>query len=57
MKGRLTIMGEFYGKKIAAKEINPKTGEAWTIDDVPKLWKAKTLKWLEEHVNETPAEE
>ena len=50
-------MGEFYGKKIAAKEINPKTGEAWTIDDVPKLWKAKTLKWLEEHVNETPAEE
>ncbi len=45
-------MGAFYGTKIASGEINPKTGKAWTIDDVPKLWKAKTQQWLDEHVNE-----
>lgn len=44
-------MGEFYGKKIANGEINPKTGAAWTIDDVPRLWKKATQTWLDEHVN------
>lgn len=45
-------MGEFYGKKIVSGEINPKTGEAWTIDDVPRLWKKKTQQWIEEHAND-----
>ena len=44
-------MGEFYGKKIANGEINPKTGEPWTINDVPKLWRKKTQDWLDSHVN------
>jgi hypothetical protein len=44
-------MGEFYGKKILRGEINRKTGEAWTIDDVPRLWKTRTIKWLEEHTS------
>ena len=42
-------MGAFYGTKIKNSEINPKTGEAWKIEDVPKLWKKATLKWLEEN--------
>lgn len=42
-------MGAFYGTKIKSGEINPKTGEAWKIEDVPKLWKKATLKWLEEN--------
>lgn len=44
-------MGEFYGKKILHREINPKTGEPWTIDDVPRIWKKKTQDWLDEHSN------
>ena len=42
-------MGAFYGTKIKNGEINLKTGEAWKIEDVPKLWKKATLKWLEEN--------
>lgn len=42
-------MGAFYGRKIKHGEINPKTGAAWTIEDVPKLWKNATIKWLNEH--------
>lgn len=42
-------MGKFYGVKIKNEEINPKTGEAWTIEDVPKLWKRATQKWLAEN--------
>ncbi len=34
-------MGAIYGRRIRAGEI--------TIDNVPKLWKAATLKWLKEH--------
>lgn len=34
-------MGKFYGLKI-------KAGER-TLDDVPKLWKAVTEKWLVEN--------
>ena len=45
-------MGEFYGKKIKYGEINPKTNEPWTINDVPKLWKKKTIEWLEAHSEE-----
>ena len=39
-------MGAFYGQKIKNQEINPKTGEAWKLADVPSLWKAKTEEWL-----------
>ena len=42
-------MGKFYGMKIKNGEINPKTGEAWVIADVPRLWRKATEKWLEEN--------
>ena len=42
-------MGKFYGTKIKNGEINPKTGQPWTIDDVPKLWKNATEKWIAEN--------
>lgn len=34
-------MGRFYGMKILAGEM--------TIDDVPKLWRTVTEKWLNEN--------
>lgn len=40
-------MGKFYGVKIKNGEINQKTGDPWTIADVPKLWRAATEAWLE----------
>lgn len=40
-------MGAFYGNKIKDKEINPKTGKAWVLEDVPAYWRAKTEQWLE----------
>lgn len=42
-------MGEFYGKKIKTSEINTKTGDPWTIEDVPKLWRTATARWLRDH--------
>lgn len=39
-------MAEFYENKIRNKESNPKTGNAWCIDDVPKLWKKKVEELL-----------
>ena len=42
-------MGRFYGLKIRNQEINPKTGATWTIDDVPRLWRNATIKWLNEN--------
>lgn len=42
-------MGKFYGVKIKNGEVNSKTGQPWTIDDVPRLWKAATRKWLEDN--------
>lgn len=44
-------MGAFYGRKILNGEINPKTGAAWTIDDVPKFWRKSTQEWLDAHSN------
>lgn len=41
-------MGAFYGSKIYARENNPKTGEAWRLEDVPTFWKQKVEKWLKE---------
>ncbi|TCL54766.1 hypothetical protein EDD76_1187 [Kineothrix alysoides] len=32
-------MGRFYGERIKAGEL--------TLDDVPKLWRAVTEKWLD----------
>lgn len=45
-------MAAFYGTKILNGEINLKTGAPWVIGDVPKLWRAKTQAWLDEHSNE-----
>ena len=42
-------MGRFYGTKIKNGEINPATGAAWTLNDVPKLWRKATEKWLNEN--------
>lgn len=39
-------MGRFYGKKILA------SNGTYTIDDVPKLWRNATEKWLAENGNE-----
>ena len=39
-------MGAFYGTKIKNGTINPATGKAWNINDVPKLWKKKAETWL-----------
>lgn len=34
-------MVKFYLTKIQNETINPNTGEAWKLEDVPKLWRAK----------------
>ncbi len=39
-------MGAFYGNKIRAEEMNPKTGEVWKLEDVPSFWRKKTEEWL-----------
>jgi len=43
-------MGAFYGTKIKNAEINPKTGTAWTLEDVPALWRTKTEQWLKDKI-------
>lgn len=40
-------MIQFYVEKIQTKTMNPNTGEAWTIEDVPRLWRSKVQKALE----------
>lgn len=45
-------MGAFYGYKIVHEEINVRTGNPWTMEDVPKRWKETTQKWIEEHTND-----
>lgn len=42
-------MGKFYGTKILNGEINSRTGAAWVIDDVPKLWRNATAMWLSQN--------
>ena len=44
-------MGRFYGLKMKNSEINPNTGAAWTIEDVPKLWRKATEKWLADNAD------
>lgn len=41
-------MVAYYVAKIQDKEINPKTGEVWTVNDVPKLWRKKVEAALSE---------
>lgn len=40
-------MVKFYADKIMKGTINPTTGKAWTVDDVPKPWRVKVVKELE----------
>ena len=42
-------MGAFYGNKIKNVEINPKTGKAWELGDVPAYRKEATERWLKSH--------
>ena len=42
-------MGAFYGRKIRDGVNNPKTGEAWKLEDVPSLWQKKTEEWLNQN--------
>ena len=44
-------MAYFYGYRIVNGIINPKTGEPWTIEDVPTRYVAATEQWIEEHTN------
>ena len=41
-------MKKLYYNKIVNKIINPKTDEAWCINDVPSLWKAQVEELLNE---------
>ncbi len=40
-------MVKFYVVRIRNQEINANTGEAWKLEDVPKLWRAKVDKELQ----------
>lgn len=44
-------MGRFYGTKILSGEINARTGEPWKLEDVPRLWKNATERWLAENAD------
>lgn len=41
-------MVAFYVEKIKNKTMNPSTDQAWKIEDVPNLWRAKVEKALQE---------
>ncbi len=40
-------MVKFYADKIKTGIINQNTGMAWSVDDVPKVWRAKVAEELE----------
>lgn len=40
-------MVRFFAEKIRSGATNQNTGAAWTVEDVPKLWRAKVQKELE----------
>lgn len=42
-------MGKFYGIRIKNGVINPKTGNPWTLADVPHLWRDKVEQWLKDN--------
>jgi hypothetical protein len=41
-------MVKFYVDKIKNAVTNPNTGEPWKLGDVPKLWRSKVEKELQE---------
>ena len=42
-------MAKLYFKKITGGEVNPATGKAWVIDDVPSRWRAEVQAMLDFH--------
>lgn len=40
-------MAKIYYRKITAGDINPATGEAWKIDDVPERWRDEVQALLD----------
>lgn len=40
-------MAKLYYRKIKNGDINHMTGEAWSIEDVPVLWKAEVQEMLD----------
>jgi len=40
-------MTKIYYRKIIAGDINPATGEAWKIDDVPERWRDEVQALLD----------
>jgi len=40
-------MAKIYYRKITAGEINPTTGEVWTINDVPARWQTEVQALLD----------
>ncbi len=41
-------MVKFYADKIRSGAINQNTGEEWTLEDIPKIWRVKVEKELKE---------
>ena len=44
-------MAKIYYRKIIAGDMNPATGEAWKIEDVPERWKAEVQELLNGNTN------
>ena len=42
-------MAKLYYLKITNEEINPTTSEAWTLEDVPLLWRDEVQALLDEN--------
>lgn len=40
-------MAKIYYRKIVEGDINPATGAAWTLDDVPERWREEVRNLLE----------
>lgn len=40
-------MAKVYYDRIVNRKINPKTGEEWTINDVPTRWQEEVREMLE----------
>lgn len=44
-------MAKIYYRKIVSGDINPATGEAWKIADVPERWRAEVQELLDGNTN------
>jgi len=42
-------MAKIYYRKILSGDINPSTGETWSINDVPERWRAEVQAMLDSH--------